>query len=35
MNRCFNCLKKNYSYKAQGGYCLGQPALLFDTYYEV
>ncbi|CAE7180169.1 HAUS5 domain containing protein [Pyrenophora teres f. teres] len=35
LNRCFNCLKRNHSYKAVGGYCSGKPVAPFDSYPEV
>ncbi|CAA9959529.1 hypothetical protein PTMSG1_02946 [Pyrenophora teres f. maculata] len=35
LNRCFNCLKKNHSYKAVGGYCSEKPVAPFDSYPEV
>jgi archaellum component FlaC len=35
MNRCFNCTRKNHSYKATGGYCSGQAPSLFNTFPEV
>ncbi|CAE7021135.1 hypothetical protein PTTW11_03203 [Pyrenophora teres f. teres] len=35
LNRCFNCLKRNHSYKAVGGYCSWKPVAPFDSYPEV
>ncbi|KAG9377829.1 hypothetical protein A1F94_010945 [Pyrenophora tritici-repentis] len=31
LNRCFNCLKKNHTFKATGGYC-SKAGRLFDSY---
>ncbi|KAI1512770.1 hypothetical protein Ptr86124_007790, partial [Pyrenophora tritici-repentis] len=35
LNRCFNCLKKNHTFKATGGYCSKEPVASFDSYPEV
>ncbi|CAE7200338.1 Asp protease 2 multi-domain protein [Pyrenophora teres f. teres] len=35
LNRCFNCLKRNHSYKAVGGYYSRKPVAPFDSYPEV